>query len=98
MVGLVGTAAQMITRTFYTCDGNWASCDALVGRRLSFALGFGAFGLIVSLVAYVMYRYLSNQAEHLSVEMHAAGLELINRLSVTGSRFSCDNGSEGRIG
>lgn len=82
MVGLVGTTAQMITHTFYSCGGNWSSCDAPIGERLSGALGLGAFGLVVSVFALCSYRYLSRRIEAFDLEMKVAQLDLLNHLSL----------------
>ena len=81
MLGLLGTIAQIITRTFFTCGGSWTSCYMPIGGRLAFALGFGAFGLLVSLISFCGYQYLKNQARNLRVEMEAARLQLLNELS-----------------
>jgi hypothetical protein len=52
-----------------------------IGGRLSFGLGFGAFGLLVSLVSFCGYRFLTNQVERLQAEMSLARLQLLNDLS-----------------
>lgn len=82
MVGLLGTTAQMITHTFYSCGGSWSSCDAPIGGRLSGALGLGAFGLFVSVFSYCSYRYLSRRIEAFDLEMKVVQLDLLNHLSL----------------
>lgn len=82
MVGLLGTTAQIITHTFYSCGGTWSSCYAPIGGRLSDALGLGAFGLLVSLLAFGFYRYLSNQIEEFDFEMKSAQIDLLNNLGM----------------
>jgi biopolymer transport protein ExbB/TolQ len=81
MVGLSGTAGQMITRTFYSCGGSWTSCNMPIGGRLSFGLGFGAVGLLVSLVSFLGNQYLIRQVEKLNLEMNIARLDLLLYLS-----------------
>jgi biopolymer transport protein ExbB/TolQ len=84
MLGLLATVAQMSSKTFVTCGGSWTSCYMPIGGRLAFALGFGAFGLLLSLISFCGYEYLTNQARNLRVEMETARLQLLNELS----RFS----------
>jgi hypothetical protein len=52
-----------------------------IGGRLSFGLGFGACGLLVSLVSFLGYQHLTAELSKLELDMNAGRLDLLNDLS-----------------
>lgn len=82
LLGLLGTTVQMITHMLYSCGGSWSSCNYPVFGRASEALTLCAFGLLVSLLSFSIYRYLGNELATLDLEMNNAQLDLLNKLAL----------------
>jgi signal peptidase I len=82
LLGLLGTVVLISTHTFYSCGGNWSSCSAPIGGRLSNAMALTALGLFVAILSFWFYRYLNNRMAAFDVEMENASVDLVNRLVV----------------
>ncbi len=78
-IGFFGTVLG-ISNSFPSIGSSKSAALAAVSNNLADALIPGAMGLLVALLAFWFYRYLSEQLEAFELETDAATAELVNRL------------------
>ena len=80
-VGFLGTVLGILS-VFRSYGGSWSSIFADETRRISEAMVPGFLGLLVALLAFWFYQYLSDQLKAFDLEMRCASDDLVNRLVV----------------
>lgn len=80
LVGVLGTVLQLITHTFYSIGGSRSTIIGVTAGLISKHLSFTATGLLVSIVAYLFYRYLDDRMDVFGREMEHATGELVSGL------------------
>src|SRR5439155_246907 len=84
-VGLLGTVLGIIT-AFQLMATSGSGGLASVSAGISEALITTAFGLLVAIPALMMYNYLTNRVEEMSVDIADASNELVDFFLKEGAR------------
>ena len=80
-LGLLGTVIGILN-SFVSVTGSRSTAMAALAERLSRAMVPTLIGLLVSVMAFWFYQYLSGQLEVFDIEMESAASDLVNRLIV----------------
>ena len=78
-LGFLGTVVGMLN-SFRSIGGSRTMILVDVTHRISVAMIPGAIGLLVAVLAFWSYQYLSDQLQAIELEMQSATAELVNRL------------------
>jgi hypothetical protein len=99
-IGVFGTLFG-IGGSFRGGNGEKSALMGALAARLSESIWPTAMGILVGLIAFFCYRYLTGRLETISEEMHTASLALQNQLSCYSGRFTpvgaIENGSTGSL-
>jgi hypothetical protein len=92
-IGLLGTTLTLTALPGY--DGPIGGLWRLAFTHRARSMGYTAFGLLVGLIAFWLYQYLSNRLSTLDREMENASLDLLNQLSRLPGRFTINPALDG---